>query len=147
MWKQRESAVGVSACEAAGEVVPERWAEPRVSRNGGPPLSGQDVFASMSAGEIPNSGGTTDILFALSLLAQGVFSLHSYLDTERKPQKNSNPSGLLLIAHDSESIINDSHTLMRCTIIILTDLDAGLGVTCMDNLSAADIKSHMVDGS
>ena len=40
----REGADGESSREAAGEVVPEHWAEMRVSRNGIPPLSGRDVL-------------------------------------------------------------------------------------------------------
>ena len=56
----REGADGESSREAAGEVVPEHWAERGVSRNGGPSVTGEGRESAHERGIFPNPGGTTD---------------------------------------------------------------------------------------
>ena len=43
------------------------------------------------------------------------------------------------------SVVNDTDTFHRCTILIAADLDTGLRTAGMDDLSSADIDCYMVD--
>ena len=44
-------------------------------------------------------------------------------------------------------ILDNTYILHRCTVGVIGYLDAGLGAGCMNNLAAADIHCHMVDGA
>ena len=45
------------------------------------------------------------------------------------------------------SIVNYAHCLVRSTVIVLADLDTGLGAAGVNHLAATDIESHVIDGT
>lgn len=44
-------------------------------------------------------------------------------------------------------VIQYTDTFLGCTIIVFTDTDSGFWITCMNNLSATDINSYVINGS
>ena len=74
----REGADGGSAREAAGEVVPEHWAEITVGRNGVPSVTGEGRTSAHECGNFPNPGGTTDRIVRPEPFGSGRFFVRRY---------------------------------------------------------------------
>ncbi len=84
--------------------------------------------------EIPNRNSHGALLY-LSYISSNFFTHHAAYS----PFQAAFSARLLILQH--------SHASHRRAVIVVTDLDTGLGAAGMDDPAPADINCHMVDGA